>query len=281
MGRALRGAGPTTSSASAGPWPPPGSCGLPGRRIAAGPLARPPGAPWAPGHGWPTWPGWVAAVTCRPPPADDAECAVVFTSGATGPAKGVVYRHRQVQAQLRRAAHDLRPHRRRPPGGRVRAVRPLGPALGIASAVPDMDVTAPGTLTAAALADAVAAVDATVVFASPAALRNVVATAADLTAEHRAALGGVRLLLSAGAPGPCLRCCAAVRELLPHADAHTPYGMTEALPVTDITLDRARGRPGPATGSASGRRCRASAWRSARSRPTASSEADPVTDARA
>ena len=43
-----------------------------------------------------------------------------------------------------------------------------------------MDVTAPGTLTAAALADAVAAVDATVVFASPAALRNVVATAAGL-----------------------------------------------------------------------------------------------------
>ena len=43
-----------------------------------------------------------------------------------------------------------------------------------------MDVTAPGTLTAAALADAVAAVGATVVFASPAALRNVVATADDL-----------------------------------------------------------------------------------------------------
>ena len=33
-----------------------------------------------------------------------------------------------------------------------------------------MDVTAPGTLTAAALAEAVRAIDATVVFASPAAL---------------------------------------------------------------------------------------------------------------
>ena len=52
-----------------------------------------------------------------------------------------------------------------------------GPALGIASAVPA--VRKPGALTAAALADAVAAVDATMVFASPAALRNVVATAAD------------------------------------------------------------------------------------------------------
>ena len=37
-----------------------------------------------------------------PPPAvgADAEAAVLFTSGATGPAKGVVYRHGQLQAQL-------------------------------------------------------------------------------------------------------------------------------------------------------------------------------------
>ena len=110
-----------------------------------------------------------------------------------------------------------------------------GPALGLASAVPDMDVTAPGTLTASALADAVAAVGATVVFASPAALRNVVATAGDLTDAHREALAGVRLLISAGAPVPAAL-LQAVRDLLPHADPHTPYGMTEVLPVTDIAL---------------------------------------------
>ncbi|MEP6561161.1 MAG: alpha/beta fold hydrolase, partial [Nakamurella sp.] len=32
--------------------------------------------------------------------ADDDEAAVIFTSGATGPAKGVLYRHRQVRAQI-------------------------------------------------------------------------------------------------------------------------------------------------------------------------------------
>ena len=53
-----------------------------------------------------------------------------------------------------------------------------------------MTVTAPGTLTAVALAEAVRAVEATVVFASPAALRNVVATAADLQSGHRQALAG-------------------------------------------------------------------------------------------
>jgi acyl-coenzyme A synthetase/AMP-(fatty) acid ligase len=112
----------------------------------------------------------------------------------------------------------------------------LGPALGIGSAVPDIDVTAPASLTATKLAEAAAAVDATVVFASPAALRGVAATAPDLDSTSRKALAHVRLLMSAGAPVPAslLR---EVQDVLPGADAHTPYGMTEALPVTDISLD--------------------------------------------
>ena len=110
-----------------------------------------------------------------------------------------------------------------------------GPALGAAAAVPDMDPTKPGTLTATALAEAVAAVGATVVFASPAALRNVAATAADLSPELRRQLGGVRTLLSAGAPVP-VPLLREIQALLPNAELHTPYGMTEALPATDITL---------------------------------------------
>jgi acyl-coenzyme A synthetase/AMP-(fatty) acid ligase len=110
-----------------------------------------------------------------------------------------------------------------------------GPALGVAAAVPDMEVTAPGTLTAGALADAVAAVEATVVFASPAALRNVVATSLTLTVEQQVALGSVRRLMSAGAPVP-VRLLRQVQALVPTAELHTPYGMTEALPVADISL---------------------------------------------
>ena len=72
-------------------------------------------------------------------------------------------------------------------------------------------------------------------FASPAALRNVAATAADLTPELRRHLGGVRTLLSAGAPVP-VALLREIQMLLPSAELHTPYGMTEALPATDITL---------------------------------------------
>ena len=160
---------------------------------------------------------------------------MIFTSGATGPAKGVLYRHRQVRAQLEliRASYAITSSDRI-----VAAFAPFalyGPALGVPSAVPATDVTKPGTLTAAALAEAAATIDATVVFASPAALANVLSTAGDLTSAQRAALGRVRLLMSAGAPVPA-ELLRRLTGLLPNAELHTPYGMTEGLPLTDISL---------------------------------------------
>jgi len=186
-------------------------------------------------HTMPALAGTGHGLQCPAEGGPDDEAAVVFTSGATGPAKGVLYRHRQIRAQLElirdtyRVTADDRI---------VAAFAPFalyGPALGVPSAVPATDVTKPGTLTAAALGDAAAAIDATVVFASPAALANVLATAGDLSGKQRAALGRVRLLMSAGAPVPAelLRRLTAV---LPNAEMHTPYGMTEGLPLCDISL---------------------------------------------
>jgi len=98
-----------------------------------------------------------------------------------------------------------------------------------------MDVTSPKTLTAGAVAAAAAAADGTVVFLSPAALANVVVTSATLTAADREALAGVRLFLSAGAP-VSERLLAEASRLMPNASAHTPYGMTEGLLMTDVSL---------------------------------------------
>ncbi|MFL6070710.1 MAG: alpha/beta fold hydrolase [Actinomycetes bacterium] len=174
-------------------------------------------------------------VRVGPTPPVTAEAAVLFTSGATGPAKGVVYRHAQLEAQRDLIAHTFGV---KPSDRLVAAFAPFalfGPALGIASVVPDMDVTKPGTLSARALADAIAAIDASLVFAAPGALRSVVRSASSLDDAQRERCARVRLLLSAGAPVPreTLR---SASQLLGDCEAHTPYGMTEALPVTDVTL---------------------------------------------
>ena len=170
----------------------------------------------------------------EPPGADDV-AIVAFTSGATGPAKGVTYRHHQARANRDAIAalYAITEEDRL-----VAAFGPFalyGAALGITSVVPDMEITSPGTLTATALAGAAAAVDATLVFASPAALRNIVATAHNLTPQLHNALSSTRLLMSAGAPVPA-RLLREVAKIVPNAELHTPYGMTEVLPVADISL---------------------------------------------
>jgi olefin beta-lactone synthetase len=183
------------------------------------------------------------------PPDHDAVAAVLFTSGATGPAKGVLYRHGQLAAQRDALAttYGITDADRL-----VAAFAPFalyGPALGVPTAFVDCDVTTPGELTVAALDAACMHIDATMAFASPAALANVARTAR--AGVEYSGVSSLRLVFSAGAPVPA-ETLAEVAALAPIASLHTPYGMTEALPITDIDFDTIAAAEGSETAPSAG-----------------------------
>lgn len=168
-------------------------------------------------------------------PDDDA--VVVFTSGATGAAKPVAYSWAKLAAtaDVLREAYGLTSS-----DVLVAAFAPwsvMGPLVGMPSVIPEMDASRPGTLTADALGAAVQYAGGTVMWASPAAVRSVLASAPEGSAERvelQDRTRSLRLLLIAGAP-VSRELVGELVECWPEVDIRTPYGMTEVLPATDVT----------------------------------------------
>lgn len=176
------------------------------------------------------------AVDLEQPGDTGVDAAIVFTSGATGPAKPVAYSRARIAATRDMLVSH---YGFTDADVLVAAFAPwavLGPLLGISSVIPEMDASRPGSLTAQALTEAMEHAGGTVMWMSPAALRSVLG-GAPLGSEARERLAGaggsLRLLLLAGAPiaaGLLLD----VTDLWPECDVRTPYGMTEVLPATDV-----------------------------------------------
>ncbi len=161
--------------------------------------------------------------------ADDP-AAILFTSGSTGPAKGVLYRHGMFAAQAR----ILRDHLGIRPGEIDLPTFPLfalfDPALGMTAVLPEMDPTRPAHVDPLKIIGAIRDQQVTHMFGSPALLDRV----GRYGAANDVKLPTLRRVLSAGAPVPPL-VLERFRAML-DADAaiHTPYGATEALPVASI-----------------------------------------------
>jgi acyl-CoA synthetase (AMP-forming)/AMP-acid ligase II len=164
----------------------------------------------------------------------DETAAILFTSGSTGAAKGVVYTHGIFAAQVA----SLRDVYHIEPGEIDLPTFPLfglfGPALGMTAVIPEMDSTRPALVSPRRIANAVRHYRVTNLFGSPALLRRV-------GSRTRSDMPTLRRVISAGAPVPAAVIAELVQLLQPGVQVHTPYGATEALPVSSIGSDEILG----------------------------------------
>ncbi len=173
----------------------------------------------------------VVPKTPLPRLGSEDEAAIIFTTGSTGPPKGVLYRHGVFDGQVTeiRDQYGIQPGEIDLPGFPLFGL--FNAAMGVTTIVPDMDPTRPAWIDPRLFVEAIHDWQVTQSFGSPAVWNRV----GEYCQRERVELPSLKRVLSAGAPVPA-RVLKMVRDCLPiDGEVFTPYGATEALPVASIS----------------------------------------------
>lgn len=171
------------------------------------------------------WKAFEAAETKR-----DEMAAIIFTTGSTGPAKGVVYDQGNFDAQIR----YLNSHFNIKSGEVDLPTFPLyalfDSALGMTAVIPDMDPTRPAHVDPRKIVEAIHNYGVTTMSASPALLHRV-----GSYGKHKGIkLPTLKRVVTSGAPIYPSNIQQFRSMLCEDAEIHPSYGATEAMPVTSI-----------------------------------------------
>ncbi|MGD9686700.1 MAG: fatty acid CoA ligase family protein [Desulfobacter sp.] len=161
---------------------------------------------------------------------ENETAAIVFTTGSTGPAKGVIYTHGNFEAQIRQIQSHFKISADEIDLPTFPLFALFDPALGMTAVIPDMDPTKPALVNPVKIVEAIENHGVTNMFASPALLNRV----GKYGKENGIKLPSLRRVVSAGAPVSPANIEQFSSMLSDDTQIHTPYGATEAVPIISI-----------------------------------------------